>query len=414
MFIFVEIKKNMDIKHITILFSFLLIHCYSISAQDNIKETLRDTMAFTEENTEKVIAFGKFIEASIHENNPDNYNSKFNSSSFFNTVFTYYPDIKQGDEFVVGFTEGLKQSLVTFPNRIISEVENGSYYDFINFRYDYESQTYYALFRLYSLESGMNYHDYKIIKHEDEIQFSDMYIYVSGENLAQTIGRLLNYSLPETKKKGRKKNFDMSDDSKTLYKAIMENKSGLFKKAYHTLERLDSELSKDKFVLIFKSMIASQVDEPKYLQSLEELITTLPDDPTLALNKIDYHIMKEEYFEAIQVINQLQNETEDDFLNYLKGAVAFQDGNYDLAFNMFSYTIENYPGFFDGQIGYLNVVILMKNYSDAVNYLDTLLEEGYEKPFLITYLEEEDETGENILESFTLSEEYKSWKLKED
>jgi hypothetical protein len=94
--------------------------------------------------------------------------------------------------------------------------------------------------------------------------------------------------------------------------------------------------------------------------------------------------------------------------------VAFQDGNYDLALNMFSYIIKEYPGFFDGQAGYLNVLVMMENYSEAINYLDILITEGYEKLSLIAYLEEEDETGENSLEPFILSKDFKTWKVKDD
>lgn len=403
----------MGFKNIVLLFSFLLINNYSINAQNNRNDIRKDTMALSDENTEKVMAFGHFIEASIHENNPDDFNSKLNSDSFFDLVFKYYPEINRKDEFVKGFRNGLKASLSAFPSKIITEVENGSYYDFVNYRYDYESETYYVLFRLYSLETGMNYHDYRVQKNKDDIEFSDMYIYVSGEYLSETIGRLLSYSIPKEDVKAKEQS-QIERDSEILYQVIMYHKSGAYGKAYEAMEQLESKLSKEKFVLILKSLIASQVDDAKYLKSLEELIATYPDDPTLALNKIDYHIYKENYFEAIQVINQLQNETEDDFLNFMKGAVAFLDGNYDLALNMFSYTIENFPGFFDGQIGYLNVLIVMENYSEAINFLDTLIAEGYEKPSLIDYLEEDDETGENILDQFIQSEDFKAWKLKED
>ena len=404
----------MEFKNITLLFSISIISIFTSNAQENLKESFKDTITYNEENTEKVIAFGSFIEASIHENNPDNYNSKFNKESFFENVFNYYPEINREDEFVKGFTNGLKKSLDSFPTRIITEVENGSYYDFINYSYDYESQTYYLLFRLYSLETGMNYHNYRIQKNKNKIEFSDIYVYVTGEFLADTIGRLLRYSIPEIEKEDDGKQYQIDKDSKTLFNAIMYNKSGLFDKAYEAMEKLESGLSKEKFVLILKTLMASQIDETKYLKSLEDLISTFPEDPTLALNRIDYHIFREEYFEAIQVINQLQNETEDDFLNFIKGTVAFQDGNYDLAFNMFSFIIEDYPGFFDGQVGYLNVLVMMENYADAIIYLDTLLAEGYDKSSLIVYLEEDDESGENILELFIQTEDFKAWKTKKD
>jgi tetratricopeptide (TPR) repeat protein len=140
------------------------------------------------------------------------------------------------------------------------------------------------------------------------------------------------------------------------------------------------------------------------------LIYAFPNDQTIALNKIDYHLYKEEYFEAIQVINQLQNETEDDFLNFMKAGIAFEDKNYDLALNLYTYTINNYPNFFEGQVGYLSTLIVMKNYIDTTHYLDTMIAEGYDKQGLSNYIEEEDENGVNILKAYSKSKNFLDWK----
>lgn len=176
------------------------------------------------------------------------------------------------------------------------------------------------------------------------------------------------------------------------------------------MDGFKSELSKEKFLLIFKTLIASQLDEEKYLKSLEDLISTFPNDQTIALYKIDYHIYKEEYIEAIQTINQLQNETEDDFLNFMKAGVAFEDENYDFALNLYDYTVTNYPDFFDGHAGYISTLVLMGNFKDTTSYLDTLVADGYDKPGLIEYIEEEDENGYNILEDYAKSKNFLDWK----
>lgn len=403
----------MGLKSLPFLFLLLFIGNLKTHAQDETKETLKDTMSFNDENTQNVIEFASLIENSIHGSDADVFLEKLNIDVFFERVLSDFKEVDREDSFIDGFMIGMRQGLKSFPNEIISEVENGAYYDFINYRYDEESQTYYALFRLYSSETGMNYHDYRIYKNNGDIQFSDMYVYLTGEHFASTIGRMMSYSVPDNTLISRKKG-SYNDESKDLYKAILLNNNGQYEKAYKTMDDLKSKLSKEKFVLIFKSLIASQIDEAKYLESLEELITTFPDDQTIGLNKIDYHIYKEEYFEAIQVINQLQNDTDDDFLNFMKAGVALEDSNYDLALNLYKYTIDNYPDFFEGQAGYLSTLVLMKNYPDATKYLDTLIAETYDKQSLIEYIEEEDEYGGNILDAFTKSDDYKAWKLKED
>nr|WP_321247415.1 hypothetical protein [uncultured Psychroserpens sp.] len=399
----------MRLKNLTFLFLLFFISNIDTNAQNNIKETLKDTISYSEENTEKIIEFGQLIEASIHENDADTFISKLNKAKFFDRVLIDHPTIDREDPFIKGYLTGMDEALKSFPKEIIVDVENGAYYDFINYRYDIEAQTYYALFRLYSSESGMNYHDYRIIKTNGNLQFSDMYIYLTGEHFTNTIGRLMQYTIPKNLLSENKKKSSNSE-SKDLFEAILYNKKGDYKRAYKIMDGLKSELSKEKFLLIFKTLIAAQLDETKYLKSLEDLISTFPNDQTIALNRVDYHIYKEEYFEAIQVINQLQNETEDDFLNFMKAGVALEDENYDLALNLYNYTITNYPDFFEGQAGYLATLVLMENYIDTTKYLDTLVEEGYDKQGLIEYIEEDDENGENILEGYSKSKNFLDWK----
>ncbi|WP_298904281.1 hypothetical protein [uncultured Psychroserpens sp.] len=401
------LKKRLLFISVT-LFSYL-----NSNAQNEAKEVRTDTVAYSAENTQKVLEFGEYISSTIHNNDPDAFILKLNDDTFFERILRSSPSLDRNDSFVKDLVLGMKQAMTSFPNEIISEVENGSYYDFISYRYDLSSQTYYALFRMYSAETGMNYHDYRIYKEGDEIQFSDMYVYLSGEHFTETLGRMMTITMPEKKLFGLLESSE-NKESKELFRALLFNNKGNYVKAYEIMDGLKSDMAKEKFLLIFKALIASHIDEEKYLKSLEELINVHRDDPTIALNKIDYHIYKEEYFEAIQVINQLQNETEDDFLNYIKACVAFEDQNYDLALNFFKYTSENYPDFFEGQAGYLNTLVLMNNYPEAVEYLDFLVDEGYEKSSLIEYIVEDDEYGENILEAFSKSKDFKTWKKKKE
>ena len=61
----------MRLKNLTFLFLLFFISNIDTNAQNNIKETLKDTISYSEENTEKIIEFGQLIEASIHENDAD-------------------------------------------------------------------------------------------------------------------------------------------------------------------------------------------------------------------------------------------------------------------------------------------------------------------------------------------------------
>ncbi len=390
--------------------SFCLLFTLCAVSQDTIGLNPKDTITYNESNSQKVLALGQLIEDSAFNNQPDSLISKWYKNVFIKRVLDLNPSINQNKDYLDAFIIGVKKGVDKFPNEIISEVQNGAYYDFINYRYDHELQTYYVLFRLYSAVGGMNYHDYRVHKNGDEMMFSDIYIYLSGEELSKTMARVMGYVIPDKKILGmiqpaKKEGVDQ------LFQTIKFKNSGNFKMAYQLLKGITSEISKEKFFLIFKTLIASNLDDDIYLAALEELISTYPNDPTIVLNKIDYHIYKENYFEAIQVINQLQEYTEDDFLNFLKANVAFMDKNYDFALNNYKYTIQNYPDFFEGQAGYLSTLVLMKKFKDATTYIDTLIEDGYDRDDLINYIEEDDINGENILDILVASKTYKTWKL---
>ena len=163
----------------------LFFTVYWSQAQENT--VLKDTINFSDANTEAVIEFGETLQNTLHQSDSEWYSSKLNGAMFFDELFKSTPEIKPEEEFARGYVDGLSMSLEAFPKKIISDIENGAYYDFINYRYDPYLQTYFVLFRLYDPVSGLNYHDYKLVKIDDDIQFSDMYVYLTGEYLSNTI-----------------------------------------------------------------------------------------------------------------------------------------------------------------------------------------------------------------------------------
>lgn len=397
---------------------FFIAFSFQFSVAQTIEKDSIDIVLFeneiipeTEENDIKVAELGAYIENAIYENKTNDFISKMDLEAFAKKVTTNEETLEQEEgSYKKGFVNGFMQTMYLFPKKLISEVENGSFYNFINYRYEQETQSYHMLFRLFSVEGGINYHDYKVCLVNDDIGFDDMYIYLSGEMLSETLARMYTYSKPQKKLFGLI-NTNSSRDFENATRAFALNKLGRYKESYAILDSLNGDLGKEKFLLIIKTLVASNIDDETYKAALTELIETFPDDPTIYLNQIDYHFYNGEFYEAFELVNKLQNITEDDFLNYLKASLAFEDKNYDVALNFFKYIIDNYEGFFEAQAGYLNTLIMKNNYEEAVSYLDTLIaEEGYDKKDLATYIEEKDEFGINILEDFSKSKIFKKWK----
>src|SRR5690606_3485367 len=137
-----------------------------------------------------------------------------------------------------------------------------------------------------------------------------------------------------------------SNDYKKYSKALVDIRAGNNENAYNLLNAITGELAKEKFIHISKIQLAASLGDATYMEAIEGLRRTFPDDPTIYLTLVDYHIMKEEYDVAFDLVDNLQVETSDDFLNYIKGNIAFLRGDSESALAYFSYMIENYADFY--------------------------------------------------------------------
>ena len=84
--------------------------------------------------------------------------------------------------------------------------------------------------------------------------------------------------------------------------------------------------------------------------------------------------------------------------------------DYENAESFYLYITENYPDFFQGYAGYLLATSKQSKFDEAITLLNKLVELEYDKDAIIEYLEEDDETGINVLEDLVKSDAYKTWK----
>lgn len=378
------------------IFTYITFLCFFLLSCKNEPQGLIEN----EINDQLVINFGKSIEESIVNADVDSYMKMFSKEGLVSKIDKL--NYKSGS-FKRGFIQGVTKAVQSLPQRIINETQDG-YYDFVNYRYDYEAQTYKALFRFYNPYSGVNYHDYELMQNANsqDLLFSDMYIYVSGESFSDTIARLFNASTNQDKN-------SVDEDFIKLGDIAKLNNEGRYSESLNLAYSVGYDLGKDKFFMILKTIIASNISDDEYLKTLEELISEYGDDPTIYLNKIDYLLYKKDYNGARENINLLMKETEDDFLRFLIGNAYYNEGDFESAQSHFKYIIDNYEGFFVGQTSYLSTITSLGQYDQAVNYLNELVYE-YDKDALIEYIEEPEEDGTNIFEGFIESDSFKKWK----
>lgn len=366
-------------------------------------------IANSEANDEKVLALGSELQNAIFENSVENYLNLLDYESFGNLITKDIEEDKDIKEFKTGFLNGLKQGMKSIPNKIIEEVNGAGYYDFVNYRYDETTQTYHMLFRLYSSLTGINYHDYRVSRINGKFMFNDIYIYLSGEELSKTFRRFFIYNLPKTSL------FDLFGEDNTdefikMANAVNYHNQGQFEKALNMFNKIEGDLQYDKFLLVIKAVCASNVNEEAYKKAMKTIADKYPDDSSLYLSQIDYHLMNKNYETALSLITRLEKDTDDDFLNLLKGNLEFDRANYTKSLEYFKYISDNYPDFFEGHSSYLTVLSTIGDYTKCVTFLSSLTADGYSKADLIEFVEETDENGENNLLDLVNSEAYNKWK----
>lgn len=408
----------MIIRNLTKLFIcaiFFFIFSNSFSQNKHNSERVRKSVYSktyiieNEENDSKVVKLGNNIQNAILDSDIDAFMSSFDTKSFGELIVADVEEDGTTKQFKSGFLKGIKGNISAIPKRIITEIEAGSYYDFVNYRYEKDDKSYYMLFRIYSPETGINYHDYKVSQLNEKLVFKDIYIYLSGEKLSKTLKRFYLYSLP---KKSLFKFFGENNTKEFLnmVDAVNLYNKGEFINAHNKFKEIKGELKNDKFFLIIKSVCASNVNENEYQKSMEEILNAYPNDTSLYLSQIDYHIMNKNYDTAHTLLDRLQKDTSDDFLNLLKGNLEFEKKNYDKALEYFKNISDNYPDFFEGHSSYLSCLAIKKDFETCIKFLSILVNEGFEKTDLIEYIEVLDDDGENTLEDLATSEIYNDWK----
>lgn len=354
----------------------------------------------SETNDALVQDFGNALEQSILDKDSSAYIDLFSMEGFVARLDGLESD---NEAYKQGFVAGVTGAINQLPEKIILEAADG-YYDFVNYYYNSDAQTYQALFRLYNTNGGINYHDYTLTKdpNSDSLLFSDIYIYLSGENFSKTITRIFNIALNDNKLFNQK-------DFANLVKVIQYNGEGKFKASLNYANKIDGELGEDKFLMILKTIIAANVSEADYLDALKSLVAVHGDDKTINLNKIDYYTYLEEYDAAKEAVEQLMDKTQDDFLQLLLGNLYFEQSKFIEAQKHYKYIVDNYEGFFSGQSSYLASLTANEEYEKGILFLDELVAE-YEKQDLIEYIEEPEEDGSNIFDAFVKSKAYETWK----
>lgn len=354
-------------------------------------------------------SIGTKIDESLNEGDPDYLTKLFNENQFLNK-FILHDD--SNDDLSL-FNNALKKNLKSaLAKKMISEIEKGTYYNFINYYTDIFNN-YYLIFRMYG-DEGLNYHEYHLLFDKNKNPYiGDMYVMLTGELFSETISRIY---YPTTKTM-----IDSSKvDSNTLelinnyeklakvFKYIDEDNKFMAWLVYSTIpEKLRD---RKNFLIAELRMVDIDKNEEKYIDILKKFNNLYPNDPSWYLLGIDMYFLDGDYESSLSMIDSLELETGDSFLNFHRGNIYFQTSKYKKAQEFYSKLISDYPFFEDGVYSSLMSSMMIEDYDDCVTKIELLIKNfGYTKQELVLYFEDDNE-----FEMLEKSEPYLRWRNREN
>ncbi|WP_422924791.1 hypothetical protein [Singulisphaera sp. PoT] len=335
----------------------------------------------------------------------------FNRVFDFNAMLEAMSDgIPTTDEFREDFHKRSLKSLQGDQGifeRIAEQVSRGGSYTFLRLHSRDQRKT--ALFRMIlPEESGVNYHEYYLARKPDGgVHATDLYVYLSGETMSQTLRRFylpVAASVPQnpfSKFSGPEKDLVKSFDTvKKMTHGINERK---FQDTLDAYFELPPSLRKDKYMLLLRIQAAQGANDDKvYHESLQTFRIMHPKDPCVDIFSIDYFLLNKEFDKCMTCIDRVDKELGGDpYLDVLRVGLHRTENKLDVAWQDVTRAMKREPTLFQAYEAQLDLSLALKKYDSTLSSLKILREQ-----FGIVF---KDLSTVPEYAGFVASPEYKAW-----
>jgi thioredoxin-like negative regulator of GroEL len=365
-------------------------------------------------NDEKVIAFGQRLAKSFYEEESTFFLDNFNIQSFAKKVVSVDEDIEEKDvlkKFNQIFKHGFYIKFEAFPQKIKNSIAKGASYDIVNYYYHLDERKYHLLFRLFSENGGLNYHDYQLSfdEKDESFQLADVFVYTVGEYLSETYQDLYLLNVPSKDPSDIATNKERFKSAIffTRYNSLINNEK--YEQAFNLINKLTGEFTKKKIYFITKINIAAGMNKVFEMEALDELLKNFPNDPTTKLMALDYYVMLKDYNAVMKILDDIQATTEDTFIEFMRGNAAWKFEDYELAEKAYANTVREYPNFENAKLNLMYLYDELEKHEDNIVLLNSMIESNdYDKKDLIEFIDDKSNKFKNLPNAGI----YNRWKRK--
>ena len=290
---------------------------------------------------EEAAALGKSIESSMEKRSAAKFNEALDAELLKKRI------VEAGNQKInTLIIDGAVKELKTgqLGNQIIQSLGKGGTYQLVK-QYE-KNNNQHLVFRLYA-DSKLNYHDFEVVKKRNEVKVSDIFIYITGENLSATLAEsalLMTENIDDLSSadQGRLENV------KRIRQLINRQE---YDKAKALYKELPAVLKQTKLFKMIYVQIASGLGNDEYLKAMIDYQQAYPDAPNMYLLMIDAYILKEQYDKALTAVNQLDSLiNKDPFLDYYRGLIYKLMGNKEKQRVHFELLDKQMPAFAEGTL----------------------------------------------------------------
>jgi tetratricopeptide (TPR) repeat protein len=305
--------------------------------------------------------------------------------------------------FADGFGQGVRRSGVPLGKQLVAAWDDESDFHLLRMRMD--GTTPHALFRVIS-KAGINYLDLELARDaKGAVVVSDIYPYISGELLSETLRRTYLQAANESglnlvdKLMGKEQEFIKNlPKLQDMQRFAREEK---FAEVVKTFNELPASLRQNKSFLLIRLNASSHLEETEYQKAIADFEKAFPDDPSLDLISIDGQMMRKDYAAVMKTIEQLDARVKDPYLHYLRGSVMLDKGDGKEARRFFQSAIDAEPRLVMPYWVMISLSLTDKKYKDTARYLTGIERDAGVRLSDLKELEQ--------YQGFVKSKEYKAW-----
>ena len=303
---------------------------------------------------EEAIQFAKDLEQSIQKGEADLLDNAFDKDTFIDKM--NLPNTADGKGFGKGVVNKLK--LGTQITTALSDMDN---FDFI--RHYVKEGKHHLIFRVFTnKESALNYHDYELMKISDKCKIADVYVYMSGETLAETMANMFK-SLFGTSNDPSQKNLEGADDVVAVRK-LMQRRN--FADAKKKIDVLPDYIKATKSLMLLNVLICSELSNEEYSEAINSFKQKFPNEPNMNLMMIDGYCLQKDYTSMLAAINALDAQIDKDplldYYRYLSYNLLKKE---DSARIYLTQLVKNKPDFQKGILELITVDLNEKNKTES-------------------------------------------------